>query len=67
MTLCVHSAVREAVRLNARTLAIPLIGSGTGSLNPDQARQAITAALKQYPPPLAGGLPDLKVRVVTFP
>lgn len=67
VTLCVHSAVREAVRLHARTLAMPLIGSGTGSLSPDEARQAITAALEQYPPPLAGEPADLTVRVVTYP
>lgn len=65
--LCVHSAVSEPVRIHARTLAMPLIGVGTGSLSPDQARQAITGALDDYPHPSDATPPDLAVRVVRYP
>ncbi|MEP7370148.1 MAG: hypothetical protein ABI662_10850 [Dermatophilaceae bacterium] len=48
-------------------MAMPNIGAGTGNLSHNQARQAITDALGDYPHLPAGEPPDLTVRVVTYP
>ncbi|PWJ23260.1 O-acetyl-ADP-ribose deacetylase (regulator of RNase III) [Branchiibius hedensis] len=44
----VHSVVRAAVAQKMRTVAMPLIGSGSGGMNPTSSRECIENALRRY-------------------
>lgn len=62
---CARNAVELALELPATSLAMPLIGAGTGGLTEEASRQAIAEGLANFdqaPPETA----DLQVTIVTF-
>lgn len=66
VTSCARNAVEAAAALPVSSIAMPLIGAGTGGLSDEESRHAIRAGLDTFPTaPL--GEADLAVTIVTWP